>query len=98
MLEFADTGRGIAAAQIQRIFRPRPADEPALPNSYGIGLSSAIRLLAQVGGRLDVQSQPGFGSTFSAFFPLAPPGPKPGAAGEDMESIISQVVKVRKAS
>jgi signal transduction histidine kinase len=96
-LELCDTGRGIGASEIERIFRPRPADEPTTTSSYGIGLSSAVRLLGQIGGRLDVISQPGMGSTFTASFPHAPPEQRrPG--DEALETVIRRVVKVRKAS
>jgi signal transduction histidine kinase len=93
-LKLSDTGRGIPAAQMERIFRPRPADELKGPNSYGIGLSSAIRLLGQIGGRLEVTSQPGVGSTFAAYFPTAPPEQKRTAADDNVESVISRVVRV----
>ena len=71
-LKLSDTGEGIPASQVERIFRPRPADEPTKPNSYGIGLSSVVRLLAQIGGRIDVMSKPGVGTTFWAHFPETP--------------------------
>ncbi len=97
-LELSDTGRGIAAEQIESIFRPRAAHEPKGPNSYGIGLSSAVRLLGQIGGRLEVSSKVGVGSTFEAYFPVVPPEQKRAAADEHQEKVISRVVKVRKAS
>jgi len=97
-LALSDTGRGIPASQIDRIFRPRPAGEHTGPDSYGIGLSSAVRLLGQIGGALEVTSQPGVGSTFSAHFPPVPPDQRRSAADEGLESVISRVVKVRKAS
>lgn len=100
-LKLSDTGQGIAAAQVERIFRPRPAHEPAQrPNSYGIGLSSVVRLLAQIGGRLDVMSKADVGTTFWAHFPVLPPEQKKGAAGlgeDNLESMITRVVTIRKA-
>ena len=98
-LKLSDTGQGIAAAQVERIFRPRPADEPSSrADSYGVGLSSAVRLLAQIQGRLDVMSKPGVGTTFWAHFPALPPAHKRLAPGEDnLESIITRVVTIRKA-
>jgi signal transduction histidine kinase len=95
-VEISDTGRGIPAAQIERVCRPRPADEPKGPNSYGIGLSSAVRLLAQLGGRLEVSSEVGVGSTFSAHFPAAPLEQKRVAVSEDFDTLLSRVVKVVK--
>ncbi|MDB5213573.1 MAG: sensor histidine kinase [Myxococcaceae bacterium] len=97
-LELSDTGRGIPASEIERIFRPRPAAEPTSPNSYGIGLSSAVRLLGQIGGRLEVTSKRGVGSTFTAYFPAAPAQQRRAIGDEGLESVISRVVEVRKAS
>lgn len=98
-LKLSDTGLGIPAAEVQRIFRPRPPDEPSQrPNSYGIGLSSVVRLLAQIGGRLDVMSKADVGTTFWAHFPVRPPVQKKGHVSDDnLESMITRVVTIRKA-
>jgi signal transduction histidine kinase len=98
-LKLSDTGLGIPATQVDRIFRPRPANEPSQrANSYGIGLSSAVRLLAQIGGRLDVMSKVGVGTTFWAHFPIHPPDHRRAGANDDnLESIITRVVTIRKA-
>jgi signal transduction histidine kinase len=97
-LKLSDTGQGIPAAQVDRIFRPRPANEPSQrKDSYGIGLSSAVRLLAQIGGRLDVMSKVGVGTTFWAHFPTQPPDAKRVPMDDNLESIITRVVTIRKA-
>ena len=97
-LKLSDTGEGIATTHVDRIFRPRPAHEPSKPNSYGIGLSSVVRLLAQIGGRLDVMSKVDVGTTFWAHFPKVPPEAKRAVAGDDnLEHMISRVVTIRKA-
>jgi signal transduction histidine kinase len=98
-LKLSDTGLGIPAAEVERIFHPRPASEPSQrPNSYGIGLSSVVRLLSQIGGRLDVMSKADVGTTFWAHFPAVPPERKKVAGSEDnLESMITRVVTIRKA-
>ena len=98
-LKLSDTGEGIAPDMVERIFRPRPASEPSTARSYGIGLSSVVRLLAQIGGRLDVMSKAGVGTTFWAHFPVQPPSSmRPAAGSEDnLESMITRVVTIRKA-
>ncbi len=98
-LKLCDTGQGIPAAQVDRIFRPRPANEPAQrANSYGIGLSSVVRLLAQIGGRLDVMTKAGVGTTFWAHFPASPPSDEQSVVPDDnLESMIMRVVTIRKA-
>jgi signal transduction histidine kinase len=99
-LKISDTGEGISQESIERIFRPRTADEPKRPNSYGVGLSSVVQLMAQIGGRIDVMSRVGSGSTFWAHFPAKMPQAKAQPSGgevEPLESIIRRVVTVRKA-
>jgi signal transduction histidine kinase len=97
-LKLTDTGQGIAAEQVERIFRPRPSGEAATrANSYGIGLSSVVRLLAQIGGRIDVMSTHDVGTTFWAHLPLAPPEQAQRSVEENLESIITRVVTIRSA-
>jgi signal transduction histidine kinase len=98
-LKLSDTGEGIPADKLARVFRPRPAGEPTSAKSYGIGLSSVVRLLAQIGGRLDVMSKADVGTTFWAHFPVVVPAEKKGTdANEDnLESMITRVVTIRKA-
>lgn len=84
-LRVVDTGPGIPADQHERIFDEfAQLRNPERDRSKGTGLGLAIcrRLVDGVGGRLTVQSEPGAGSTFSAFFPPdhivpGPPAPSP---------------------
>ncbi len=98
-LKLSDTGQGIAPERVEKIFRPRPADEPSSTQSYGIGLSSVVRLLAQIGGRIDVMSKLGVGTTFWAHFPVEPAAKqtKPPKGEDNLESMIMRVVTIRKA-
>jgi signal transduction histidine kinase len=98
-LKLSDTGLGIPVEMVERIFRPRPVGEKTTPNSYGIGLSSVVRLLAQIGGRLDVMSKAGVGTTFWAHFPERPHDQRkvPGAGDDNFESMMTRVVNIRKA-
>ncbi|MCL2722843.1 MAG: HAMP domain-containing histidine kinase [Polyangiaceae bacterium] len=96
-LKLSDTGEGISPADVQRIFRPRPNDAPpSRPDSYGIGLSSVVRLLAQIGGRIDVMSKPAVGTTFWAHFPVKPIATKRASAEETLDNMITNVVTIRK--
>jgi signal transduction histidine kinase len=68
-----DTGPGIPAADQVRIFE----DFQQIDNSItrqkggtGLGLSIARRLINVHGGRIDLQSTPGAGSTFTIFLPI----------------------------
>jgi signal transduction histidine kinase len=63
----ADTGRGIAAEHLPHIFRPFYTTKG---NGTGLGLSLARRIVEEHGGRVEVSSAPGQGSTFTVFLPL----------------------------
>jgi len=65
--EIADTGMGIPAAELQRIFEPFERGQDAARRGIpGTGLGLTItKLLTQVmGGEISVQSEPGRGTTF----------------------------------
>ena len=80
VVKISDTGRGIDEVTLKRIFRPDASDPTTrAPGSFGVGLSVVVRLLAQCGGRLEVMSQPGVGTTFWVFFPVEASQPRPSA-------------------
>jgi PAS domain S-box-containing protein len=88
-LEVVDTGCGIPAENLPRIFTPffTTKGEWAEPNSpqsrvKGIGLSLAVcrSTISESGGRIEVESSPNLGSTFRVWFPArVSAGPGPGA-------------------
>jgi signal transduction histidine kinase len=73
-LTVGDTGPGIPSAEIPRILEPFHQGEPA-PNGahHGVGLGLAIvdRYVALLGGKLEVRSRVGVGTTFLVSLPLA---------------------------
>ena len=79
-----DTGLGIAAEQLERIFQPFAQAHEGIAGEFGgtgLGLSIARNLARLMGGDLTVQSRPGEGSRFEARLDLPPTvAPDPGAA------------------
>lgn len=78
--EVADTGIGIPAQAVPKLFQPFSQVDATRSRSHGgtgLGLSISQRIVAAMGGRITVDSVEGRGSRFS--FTLAlPPGPDPG--------------------
>ncbi|MDM8536051.1 transporter substrate-binding domain-containing protein [Desulfobacterales bacterium HSG17] len=62
-----DTGTGISSEDIQKIFDPfhQTGDQKYQVQGTGLGLSITRNLIELMGGKLEVSSQPGVGSTFS---------------------------------
>jgi signal transduction histidine kinase len=67
----ADTGVGIPADHLARIFEPFAQVPGGTPGGAGLGLSISRRIVEAHGGQLTVQSTPGVGSTFTFTLPRA---------------------------
>jgi signal transduction histidine kinase len=68
-----DTGPGIPAERLQAIFEPYfrlPGAEADAPEGLGLGLAISRELVRQMGGDIDVESEPGRGSRFTVRLPL----------------------------
>ncbi len=65
-LTVADTGRGMDAERVERIFEDFFSTKP---DGTGLGLSIVRRLVTDLGGRIDVDSEPGRGSRFQVELP-----------------------------
>ena len=85
-LRVHDTGAGLTAEQLGRLFVPfeRLDAEAKQIQGTGIGLALSKRLVELMGGTIGVESTPGAGSTFWLQLPLAQPHaePAPPAAAE----------------
>ena len=64
---FSDTGCGIPEENFKKIFEPLFTTRP---KGIGLGLAIAKRLVEQNGGKIDVASELGKGSTFTVKLPL----------------------------
>jgi signal transduction histidine kinase len=73
VVEVADTGPGIPLADRERIFRPFVSQDGH--GGTGLGLPIARELAFALGGRIELESDPGAGSTFRLLLPLSSPAP-----------------------
>ena len=73
-----DTGAGMAAEEVSRVFTPFVQGEQGeRSGGTGLGLALSRQLVELMGGRLDVVSAPGRGSTFTVEVVLQPASPAP---------------------
>jgi signal transduction histidine kinase len=75
LITVADTGMGIDAQVLPRIFQPFFTSKKR--RGLGLGLPICDRIVKAHGGRINVKSRPGEGTAFEIYLPLVPP-----AAGE----------------
>jgi signal transduction histidine kinase len=69
-----DTGPGIPPEERTRIFEPFEHIEPTRHKhtpGVGLGLALVREMASALGGRIDLESEPGRGSEFTVFLPSA---------------------------
>jgi signal transduction histidine kinase/CheY-like chemotaxis protein len=69
-VQVADTGEGIPAEHLSRIFEPFFTTKPA-GQGTGLGLSVSLGIVQDHGGRIEVESRVGEGSTFTVWLPAS---------------------------
>jgi PAS domain S-box-containing protein len=70
MIAIADTGVGMSPDVMVQIFDPFYTTK-GVGNGTGLGLSMVFGIVRQSGGSISVESEPGQGSTFRIFLPVA---------------------------
>lgn len=70
LVKIADTGHGMTPEVKAKIFDPFFSTKGS--NGTGLGLSIAYNIITAHQGRIDVESQPGKGSTFTVYLPISP--------------------------
>ncbi len=74
VIEVSDEGSGIDTATRERMFEPFFTTKP-VGKGTGLGLSMAMTIAKSHGGGIDLDSQPGHGSTFTVYLPASLPTP-----------------------
>jgi signal transduction histidine kinase len=70
LVRFSDTGEGIPAENRDRVFLPFYTTKD-YGKGTGLGLSIVARIVHEHGGRIEMDSEPGRGTTFNLAFPAA---------------------------
>ncbi|MCK9174863.1 MAG: ATP-binding protein [Desulforhopalus sp.] len=82
-LSIKDQGTGIPKELLSRIFDPYYTTKPS---GHGLGLAICYSIASRHGGGLEVESEPGKGSTFHLYLPASPAETVAGIAGKSAES------------
>ena len=69
VVSVTDSGVGVAPEDIDRIFSPFFTTKKVGAGT-GLGLSTAYNIVQRHGGELDVETEPGRGSTFRLTLPV----------------------------
>jgi len=102
LLKVSDTGRGIGPERLEQVLRAGgPDPNPPVGGSHGAGLSIVARLLDQLGGRLEIMSEPGEGTTVWMYLPcetlprVREDDAPESARSDAIEHVLRRVVKIR---
>lgn len=69
-IEVEDNGKGIAPGALSKVFDPFYTTKP-IGQGTGMGLSISYKIIQEHGGRIEVKSTLGVGTTFTVWLPIA---------------------------
>jgi signal transduction histidine kinase len=67
---FADSGRGMSEGDQRRLFQPFRTN---FPSGTGLGMAISYRIVQEHGGKIDVQSRVGEGTSITVSLPAPQP-------------------------
>lgn len=105
LLKVSDTGSGLSKERLEEVFGTQK-DSGQVPSHDRSSLAYAARLLDQIGGRLEIMSEPGVGTTVWVYLPVdamgadAATSQSNGTAVSDdtpeaEQSVVGRVVRIR---
>ncbi|MCX4243024.1 sensor histidine kinase [Paraliomyxa miuraensis] len=106
LLKLSDTGSGISKERLEQVFDNEGGASGRLSNDRS-GLAYAARLLDHIGGRLEIMSEPGVGTTLWVYIPVEPPVESSDSPSQDgdapstdephaaQSSVVGRVVRIR---
>ncbi len=84
LLEVSDTGQGMGESVRRHVFEPFFTTKKGSKNT-GLGLAIVFGFISHVGGRIEVDSQPGQGARFRVYLPCIQ-----GPAGTEPEAVLTE--------
>jgi CheY-like chemotaxis protein len=85
-LRVSDTGVGMDSATVQRAFDPFFTTKPK-GEGTGLGLASVYGIITQAGGRVQIYSEPGHGTTITALLPATDENPQVESTAQAVQAI-----------
>jgi PAS domain S-box-containing protein len=104
-LRVSDTGAGMSPETVRRAFDPFFTTKPA-GQGTGLGLATVYGIVKQAGGRSQIYSEPGVGTTFTVLLPATeavassaePPSDSPVRRGEEMILLVEDEPALREVT